>query len=1049
MSNFKLELQLSLIQKLNGLLMENLNIKTSVSGDTYTIEFTKVQLDQAGELAIEARNSIGHKKTNCTLAVKEMGIAPNFNMNLTDRLVEEKETVVMEAQMNKDVRPKPEIQWFKDGKPFTDSRYKTSYDESNGILKLTIANAETSDKCRITIKAENRWGSAECSASIGVTKKRSMAKPQFLSELAPVTITEGDTLQTKVIITGDPKPYAKWYINNTMVCQTEDTEMTEQNGVYSLTIHGCSTDMTGKIKVVAGNKMGEATTEGKLTVIAPIPVEFETSLCDATCREGDTLKLKAVLLGEPEPTVSWFVNGKKLEESQNIKIHSEKGTYTVTIKDITMDYSGKVVCEAVNEFGKASSEATLLVLPRGEPPDFIEWLSNIRARQGSSISHKVVFTGDPRPELFWYINNKEVKDGLEGITIKTTENTSILTIKNFNPDKHVGEVICKAENQAGEVSCTANMATYTSSMVSESESEAMAEDVGVVDDLTEVGSDAESIRDETTRTPTPVMAPKFITKIKDTRANRGHQAVFECIVPDTKGVVCKWLKDGKEVQLLARIRVQSRTIEGHITNELIIDDVQPEDAGKYTVMVENTAGLEQCEAKLTVLENLQKPQSKAPEFTVQLKDKQAKTADRVTFECKVVGEPQPEVQWFHGDERIFEESKKIIIESDEGVERLVIESSKVKDSGLYKAVAKNSAGTTMTEAKLEVRGTKIDRTKKSKTEAPEFTKPLQDKIVSLGENISLECSVRGVPQPVVEFFAITETGEHQKLQTGGRVSIQHDATCTHWRLVIRDVQKEDFRGYKAEAKNDGGNAISGAKVTPKDVQSKPEITGGLKTKSVKEGETAEMGVKVSGHPPPDVQFEKDGEPVSQNQRIEIIHDDEAGEHKIVIRDATPKDVGNYTAKAVNPEGSAESKADLEVIPAQSPPKFIEPLRNLDVNEGDNIELKVRVTGNPMPSVSWEKNGQPVAMDGSHLIVKNKKEEGIYTLTLNITRLDDDAIYSAKATNKLGKDETSGKLRIVEDTNPPQISEKLKDVEIREHEMIELSTTVIGKPTPSN
>uniref|UniRef100_A0A914YGH8 Ig-like domain-containing protein n=1 Tax=Panagrolaimus superbus TaxID=310955 RepID=A0A914YGH8_9BILA len=372
MSNFKLELQLSLIQKLNGLLMENLNIKTSVSGDTYTIEFTKVQLDQAGELAIEARNSIGHKKTNCTLAVKEMGIAPNFNMNLTDRLVEEKETVVMEAQMNKDVRPKPEIQWFKDGQPFTDSRYKTSYDEGNGILKLTIANAETSDKCRITIKAENRWGSAECSASIGVTKKRSMAKPQFLSELAPVTITEGDTLQTKVIITGDPKPYAKWYINNTMVCQTEDTEMTEQNGVYSLTIHGCSTDMTGKIKVVAGNKMGEATTEGKLTVIAPIPVEFETSLCDATCREGDTLKLKAVLLGEPEPTVSWFVNGKKLEETQNIKIHSEKGTYTVTIKDITMDYSGKVVCEAVNEFGKASSEATLLVLPRGEPPDFIE-----------------------------------------------------------------------------------------------------------------------------------------------------------------------------------------------------------------------------------------------------------------------------------------------------------------------------------------------------------------------------------------------------------------------------------------------------------------------------------------------------------------------------------------------------------------------------------------------------------------------------------------------------------------------------------------------------
>jgi hypothetical protein len=42
---------------------------------------------------------------------------------------------------------------------------------------------------------------------------------------------------------------------------------------------------------------------------------------------------------------------------------------------------------------------------------------------------------------------------------------------------------------------------------------------------------------ETFRTPTPIMAPAFITKIKDARAQRGHQAIFECVVPDTKGWV--------------------------------------------------------------------------------------------------------------------------------------------------------------------------------------------------------------------------------------------------------------------------------------------------------------------------------------------------------------------------------------------------------------------------------------------------------------------------------------------------------------------------------
>lgn len=60
-----------------------------------------------------------------------------------------------------------------------------------------------------------------------------------------------------------------------MVYATEDTEIKHEKGVYSMTIHGCSTDMSGKIKCIAGNKMGEAVAEGKLKVVAPIPVEFE------------------------------------------------------------------------------------------------------------------------------------------------------------------------------------------------------------------------------------------------------------------------------------------------------------------------------------------------------------------------------------------------------------------------------------------------------------------------------------------------------------------------------------------------------------------------------------------------------------------------------------------------------------------------------------------------------------------------------------------------------------------------------------------------------
>ncbi|KAK0423255.1 hypothetical protein QR680_008049 [Steinernema hermaphroditum] len=997
------------------------NVIVTNVGDQHTLEMTKVTHGQTGEISCTATNAAGTKKQNATLLVKEVGEAPTFTRNLEDRLVEEKEVLIMEAKMA-DVKPKPTVQWFRDGQLIESDEHFRISEQEDGTLQLKIISAEMSDKARITIRAENKWGSAECTASIGVTKKRMQSKPAFLSDIAPITLNEGDSLQVKLIVTGDPEPYAKWYINDQMVYPTEDTEIKNENGVYSMTIHGVTTDMTGKIKCVIGNRMGEATTEGKLTVIQPIPVAFETVLCDATCREGDTLKLKAVLLGEPMPDVTWYVNGNKLEETQNIKIHAEKGTYTVTIKDITCDYSGKVVCEAINEYGKASSEAMLLVLPRGEPPDFLEWLSNVRARQGSKVVHKVVFTGDPKPTLTWFINNEEVHSS-EEISIVTDNSTSTLTINNFNPDKHIGEIICKAENEAGEVSCTANMGTYTSDMFSESESEAMAEENLEMEELTEVGTDhEESLHEDIARTPTPVMAPKFITKIKDTRAKRGHQAIFECVVPDTKGVCCKWLKDGKEIELIARIRVQTRTIEGYTTNELIIDEVVPEDAGKYTVIVENRAGQDTCEATLHVVEVIEKPEERQPEFVVQLKDKSVKASEKVTFECKVVGEPQPQVTWYHGEEKLEEVPKKVIIESDESIHRLVIEATEVRDEGSYSCVAENTAGTTKSEATLQVI-----------SEPPHFTKSLQDKSVKVGEKVILDCSVKGVPQPTVEFYH-----ESTRITSSQRITVEHDASNTHWRIVIKEATTEDFRKYRAEAKNSAGTAISEATVIG---QQSPVFEQGLKKTSVKEKETVRMEVKVNGFPNPELKWFKDGQPVvADGSRIVI------KEETLIINEARIEDSGTYTVEATNAAGKETSSAPVTVEPSAEGPKFTEGLKSVSIKESETAEMSVTVAGKPEPEVQWFKDSQPVQVDGAHFIEK-KDSEGHHTLIIKDARVEDKGTYSCKATNVAGTAESSATVTVEIRQAAPQFTETLKSVTIKESESTQLSVTVTGQPEP--
>nr|CRZ24661.1 BMA-UNC-89, isoform b [Brugia malayi] len=1033
------------------------NIKITEEDGMHTLVLNDVLPEQSGEISCEARNSVGSKKQLATLAIKPTGKAPFFERNIEDKLVVEGEELIMDAKLA-EVKPFPTITWLKDGKPLQNDRFKLSR-EDDGTLKLKIDSVELDDKSRITIRAENQFGSADCSASIGVTKKRPIAKPAFLSDIPATTITEGESLNVKVIITGDPTPFTKWYINDQLVIATEDTEMKEENGVYSLTIHGCTKDMTGTIKCIAYNKAGEVTAQGSLTVLTPIPVEFETSLCDAVCREGDTLKLKAVLMGEPTPEVSWYVNGKKLEESQNIKIHAEKGTYTVTIRNITCDYSGKVVCEAVNEYGKAVSEASLLVLPRGEPPDFIEWLSNVKARQGSQVTHKVVFTGDPKPNLTWYINNEEMKNSDE-IIIVTDENTSTLVIKNFNQEKHTGEIICKAENDAGEVSCTASMGPYTSDIFSESqtESEAMAEEVLNFEEGPEFGTEIDSI-EEFQRTPTPIMAPKFITKIKDTRAARGHQAIFECVVPDTKGVCCKWLKDGREIELIARIRVQTRTIEGYVTSELIIDNVIPEDAGKYTVVVENVAGTDSCEANLNVIEVLMKPETCAPEFVVAIQDKTCNEAEKVIFECKVIGEPQPTVSWFHEKTAIVEEASKTIIESEGAIQRLVIVSADVIDRGQYICLAENVEGKAESKAILTV----LEQAKAIVQDEgpPEFTELLKSCTVAENAEIILQCKLKGLPKPTISWMK-----DGTKLDQNHRVITEYheDGTII---LKIKNARKEDSGEYRCDAVNTFGAAWTAGPVrvaTESELQREgeaPDFIEPIKPVTVSVGETAILEGKVKGEPKPEIKWFNGENIVKETSNIQLENLPD-GTQRLTIKNATVDDTGEYRCVASNQYGDVWCDVTLTVqVPISeeeganeyAAPTFLRTLEGIHAKELEHVVLECKIVGEPMPEIKWFKDKEEISANDTHF-KKETLPDGTARLIIDSVNKDDTGEFRCEAQNNFGTARTDAMLNVwydfevpVQSEISPEFAQELKAVQATEGQQISFECRVVGVPVP--
>ncbi|RCN47217.1 immunoglobulin I-set domain protein [Ancylostoma caninum] len=446
----------------------------------------------------------------------------------------------------------------------------------------------------------------------------------------------------------------------------------------------------------------------------------------------------------------------------------------------------------------------------------------------------------------------------------------------------------------------------------------------------------------------------------------------------------------------------------------ISEDVRPEDAGTYTVIVENLAGRDVCEATLTVVEQLEKIPDRAPEFIVQLQDKTIKTSDKATFECKVVGEPQPNVVWYHNNKVLEEHAKEVIIESEEGVQRLVITSAEIKHEGKYSCVAENVAGSCRTEATLSVKAPL----------APTFTKSLTDHTISIGDQLILFCSVKGYPQPLVEFYH-----ESVRLTSSNRMSIEHDASNTHWRVLIKQSVEEDLGKYRAVAKNAIGSAISEATVYRRSVV--PTIEQGLKSTTVKESEEIRMEVKISGTQP-EVTWYKDDKLITEDAMHIIRRDETTHTYSLVVKQATTTDTGTYMVRASNVAGSVESTAEVTVTTSVEKPTFTQELTSTEVKISEKTTLSVSVTGTPAPEVIWKKDGQPVDIDNTH-IISVKESEQKYSIIIQSARAEDAGRYTCEAKNVAGSVECAANVAIIKTMEAPQFIQMLQPVQIMEKE----------------
>ncbi len=135
-------------------------------------------------------------------------------------------------------------------------------------------------------------------------------------------------------------------------------------------------------------------------------------------------------------------------------------------------------------------------------------------------------------------------------------------------------------------------------------------------------------------------------------------------------------------------------------------------------------------------------------------------------------------------------------------------------------------------------------------------------------------------------------------------------TCT---LVISGVRSQDEGEYKLIASNNNGQCESSAPVLVNESIKAPRFTTPLQPLTIKEGEDAQMVVKVTGEP--EVEWHQEETLITDDDERFVIVDALDGDDKysLVIETCKPSDSGVYRCIARNAVGEAECSAPMNVL----------------------------------------------------------------------------------------------------------------------------------------
>ena len=1022
---------------LNGeVIRPNEDFVITTDDSSSVLQMKNMKVKNEGNVSVHIKNQLGECESSCQVSVGHIPqrsnekVAPHFIKKLEDIDVEDGSRVVLECKVG---GPEPiEVHWLFGGEELqSHGDFKITY--QFGITRLEIVEVFPEDCGDYICLARNEYGHAKTECFVNVIdyddpmkssegspgSSRTPEKPILIKELPEeLVVVDGDPCILEVKIKCFPEPTITWLYNGETIENNDYLSSSFADGIAQLKFEDVYPTDAGVYECRVQNDLGVASTCCHLSIdeemkTEEILIQLQQSLSNENFRgiKSPSRNSSGSIRESPSSNTMSSLNVHQWTIDKSLKMRKQVGKPAILVGHLQEE-----------EFSPEISS-----IKSDKPPFLVKKLRDLNVEHAEAFKMECKLSHRSDAEVMWFLNGYQVKSN-DNILISCEDKIALFEVLKATPELN-GEIICKAINQAGEISSRCQIKVFPKLRVppsfnteltdltceeqdnmtlqcelecdSETEVEwyfndralpkfskdikmtfdnsvakleimsAMVLDSGryTCEAFNSVG-ESYSWCDVCVQEVVSGLSPLFVNKLVNKTVMEGSPCELVCSLQEHRGVEIKWLLNGKGLNAGKDVEI----VQNGNVLKVIIAKTRIANAGKYTCKAIGRTSSTWTGCELTV--------GGVPKFVSKLENSKIQLNDELYLHCEVSGHPIPSVAWFH-NKRPVKFIRSISCGFQGSKVWLRTEKVDMKLAGEYMCKISNSFGEAVTSCEIGVGA------------SPGFLEELEDIMVVTEKPFQLVAEIHGVPVPYIEWY---HPDEHTRLKVSRNVKTKFvNGTAT----LFVDRATDDMAGvYHCKAINSFGKAVSSCKVT---LGSLPEILANIEDQHVTVGESVKFECIFSSETKPIVVWLHDGCNVASNEAMQ--QDVGPDWASLTVCRCLESQAGEYICKVVNDFGEAISKAVLEV---GAPPNFVTKPRDVvKISEGRPLKLISEVEGFPFPSVEWMFNDQPIAEACPQAKTSNRD---------NMIFLDVDSInytfagkYTCVIKNNFGQQETVTKV----------------------------------------